>query len=69
MGYLDRDFDAAADNLNTAFYSVYEESGLSHKIYTDLSLKDRQKTDGYFSTLRSLISSATTANPAPASPA
>lgn len=60
MGYLDRDFDAAADNLNTAFYSVYEESGLSHKIYTDLSLKDRQKTDGYFSTLRSLIASATT---------
>ncbi len=58
MGYLDKDFEAARDNLNTAFYSVYEESGLSHKIYTDLSLKDRQKTDGYFSDLRSLIASA-----------
>ena len=57
MGYLDKDFEAALDNLNTAFYSVYEESGLSHKIYTDLSLKDRQKTDGYFSDLRSLIAS------------
>ena len=58
MGYLDKDFEAALDNLNTAFYSVYEESGLDHKIYTDLSLKDRQKTDGYFSDLRNLIASA-----------
>ena len=24
MGYLDKDFDAAQDNLNTAYYSVYE---------------------------------------------
>ena len=58
MGYLDKDFEAADDNLNTAYYSVYEESGLNHKIYTDLSLKDRQKMDGYFSDLRSLIASA-----------
>ncbi len=58
MGYLDKDFEAALDNLNTAYYSVYEESGLSHKIYTDLSLKDRQKMDGYFSDLRSLVRSA-----------
>ncbi len=59
MGYLDKDFEAALDNLNTAFYSVYEESGLSHRIYTDLSLKDRQKMDGYFSDLRALIASGT----------
>ena len=58
MGYLDKDFEAALDNLNTAYYSVYEESGLSHKIYTGLSLKDRQKTDGYFSDLRALVASA-----------
>ena len=58
MGYLDKDFEAATDNVNTAFYTVYEESGLSHKIYTDLSLKDRQKMDAHFSALRSLISSA-----------
>ena len=58
MGYLDKDFEAAADNVNTAFYTVYEESGLSHKIYTDLSLKDRQKMDAHFTALRSLISSA-----------
>ena len=58
MGYLDKDFEAAADNLNTAYYTVYEESGLNHKIYTDLSLKDRQKMDGYFSDLRGLIASA-----------
>ena len=60
MGYLDKDFEAALDNLNTAYYSVYEESGLSHKIYTDLSLKDRQKTDGYFSDLRALVASGNT---------
>ena len=60
MGYLDKDFEAASDNLNTAFYSVYEESGLSHKIYTDLSLKDRQKMDGYFDDLRTLVANAQT---------
>ena len=60
MGYLDKDFEAAVDNLNTAFYSVYEESGLSHMIYTDLSLADRQKMDGYFTSLRSLVESAET---------
>ena len=60
MGYLDKDFEAAIDNLNTAFYSVYEESGLSHKIYTDLSLKDRQKMDGYFDDLRMLAANAQT---------
>ena len=60
MGYLDKDFEAAQDNLNTAFYSVYEESGLNHRIYADLSLKDRQKMDGYFSDLNGLVASATT---------
>ena len=56
MAYLDKDFEAALDNVNTAFYSIYEESGLSHKIYTDLSLSDRQKMDAHFPKLRSLIS-------------
>ena len=60
MGYLDKDFEAALDNLNTAFYSVYEESGLNHRIYTDLGLKDRQKMDGYFSDLRSLVAAGST---------
>ena len=55
MGYLDKDFEAALDNVNTAFYSIYEESGLSHKIYTDLSLEERQMMDAHFSKLRSLI--------------
>ena len=55
MAYLDKDFEAALDNVNTAFYSIYEESGLSHRIYTDLSLEDRQKMDAHFSKLKSLI--------------
>ena len=55
LAYLDKDFDAAEDNLNTAYYSVYEESGLAHKIYTDLGAKDREESDRQFSALRSLI--------------
>ena len=58
MGYLDKDFTAAADNLETAFYSVYEESGLSHRIYTDLSLSDRLGMDRQFESLNSLVSTA-----------
>ena len=55
MGYLDKDFALALDNINTAYYSIYEESGLSHKIYTDLSLEDREKMDAHFTKLRGLI--------------
>jgi len=58
MGYLDKDFEAATDNLNTAYYSVYEESGLSHRIYTDLSQGDRQNMEAQFSNLRSLVATA-----------
>ena len=59
MAYLDKDFDAATDNLNTAYYSVYEESGLGHAIYTDLSVKERQTMEKSFSDLRSLVASGT----------
>ena len=55
MGYLDKDFTSAADNLETAYYSVYEESGLSHRIYTDLSLSDRLAMDRQFANLNSLV--------------
>ncbi len=58
MGYLEKDFTAALDNVNTAYYTVYEESGLDHKIYTDLSLEERQKMDAHFSALRTLIGQA-----------
>ena len=56
QGYKDKDLDAALDNLNTAFYSVYEESGMSHKLYTDLSETDRLSMDGQFTALKKLIS-------------
>ena len=59
LAYVDRDFEAAEDNLNTAYYSVYEESGLAHKIYTDQGLKDRQQVEGQFSALRTLIGNGT----------
>ena len=57
MAYLDKDFDAAQDNLNTAYYSVYEESGLNHAIYTELSIKERQTVEKNFSDLRGLVAS------------
>ncbi len=57
LAYLDKDFAAALDNLNTAYYSVYEESGLSHAIYTDLSIQERQTMEKSFSELRSLVAS------------
>ena len=57
LAYLDKDFKAAEDNLNTAYYSVFEESGLAHKIYTDLGMSDRQEAESQFSALRSLIRS------------
>ena len=57
MAYLDKDFDAARDNLNTAYYSVYEESGLNHAIYTELSIKERQAVEKNFSDLRNLVGS------------
>jgi len=37
---------------------VYEESGLSHKIYTDLSQGDRQNMEAQFANLRSLVATA-----------
>ena len=60
MSYLDKDFTAAEDNIDTAYYTVYEESGLSHIIYTDLSQKEREKMDAHFTALRNLISTAET---------
>ena len=55
IAYLDKDFEAAEDNLNTAYYSVFEESGLNHEIYVRLSPKDRKQTEAKFAELRSLI--------------
>ena len=60
MGYLDKDFAAADDNLNTAYYSVYEESGLDHAIYTELSVKERQAMEKHFSNLRTLAANGET---------
>ncbi len=57
MAYLDKDFDAAQDNLNTAYYAVYEESGLDHAIYTELGIRERQSAEKCFTDLRKLASS------------
>ena len=52
--YNGKDFEAAIDNTNTAFYSVYEESGLSHEIYSALSIEDREAADGQFQAVKDL---------------
>ncbi len=57
MAYLDKDFDATQDNLNTAYYAVYEGSGLDHAIYTELGIRERQSAEKCFTDLRKLASS------------
>ncbi len=53
-GYNGRDFEAAADNVNTAFYTVYEASGFSQEIYNVLGLEEREATDRQFATVKSI---------------
>ncbi|MBQ8073663.1 MAG: FTR1 family iron permease [Clostridia bacterium] len=53
-GYNGRDFEAALDNVNTAFYTVYEESGLDHAIYSDMSIEDREAVDEQFATVKGI---------------
>jgi len=53
-GYNGRDFEAAADNVNTAYYTVYEESGLDHAIYSELSLEDREAVEDQFAEVRAI---------------
>jgi len=47
-GYKGIDLVAAKDNLDNAYYGVYEASGLSQKIYAGLSVEDREAVDGAF---------------------
>ncbi|MBR1408388.1 MAG: FTR1 family iron permease [Clostridia bacterium] len=54
QGYRGRDFESAIDNINTAYYTVYEESGLSHKIYTDMGIESREAVDATFANLKAL---------------
>ncbi len=54
QGYRGRDFESAVDNINTAYYTVYEESGLSHKIYSDLGIESREAVDQAFANLKAL---------------
>ncbi len=55
QAYMEEDLEAAEDNLNTAYYTVYEESGLDHAIYKELSLEDRLKVEDVFTTLHNLV--------------
>ncbi len=52
--YKGKDYEATLDNINTAHYSVYEESGLSLKIYTALSLEEREAVDARFAELKGI---------------
>ena len=52
--YGGRDYETALDNINTAYFSVYEESGLSRKIYTALGADERLAADAAFAVLRAV---------------
>lgn len=55
QAYMEGDLDAARDNLNTAYYTVYEASGLDHAIYEELSLEDRLKVESAFDALYGIL--------------
>lgn len=52
--YNGRDYQGALDNVNTAYFSVYEGAGLDRKIYEALSAEDRLAVDGAFAALRAV---------------
>ena len=54
-GYEARERDVAYDNFNTAYYTVYEESGLSHAIFNYLGLEEREKIEESFSTAKDIV--------------
>ena len=53
--YKGKDFEAAQDNFNTARYSVFEESGFGTRIYTALSLEDREEADAQFEKAKGIV--------------
>ncbi|MDO4634181.1 MAG: FTR1 family protein [Eubacteriales bacterium] len=53
--YKGKDMEAAKDNVETAFYMVYEESRLDHTIYAELSVEDRKEVDARFAALLELV--------------
>ncbi|MBQ9263438.1 MAG: FTR1 family iron permease [Clostridia bacterium] len=57
IGYRGRDFESAVDNVNTAYYTVYEESGLSHKIYSEMGIETRESVDATFTKLKDILAS------------
>ena len=52
--YHSRDFGAALDNVNTAYFSIYEAAGFDRKIYTALSVEERLAVDDAFAALRAV---------------
>ena len=54
-GYRGKDSESAIDNFNTTFYTVYEESGLSHKIYSEIGIDARETVDGAFASSRAIL--------------
>lgn len=56
--YNGRDYQGALDNINTAYFSVYEGAGFDRKIYEALSADDRLAADDAFTALRAVPAEA-----------
>ena len=56
--YNSRDYEAALDNVNTAYFSIYEETGFDRKIYTTLSAEERLAVDDAFTAMRAVPAEA-----------
>ncbi len=55
LGYKGKDFEAAIDNIRTSYYSVYEESGFSQRIFAELSVEEREELDKRYFSLMDLV--------------
>ena len=56
--YVTLQEDKGKDNIDNAYYGVYEESGLDREIYRELSVEDREAVDAAFRDLWALSEKA-----------
>ena len=54
--------DMGKDNLDNAYYGIYEASGFSQKIYTELGVEEREAVDALFRSAYDLSAQAIGAN-------
>ena len=57
-GYKGKDFQTAVDSIDTAYYTVYEASGLDVAVYAGLGAEERAAVDEAFTAARSIAAAS-----------